>query len=90
MSRSGANAFDRARHERLSDGDPVVAGEVGANLDVRVTGGVKQVTHRGTLIGPDLEHEPTACGQMFRRTGDQRANVVEPVRAGEQRRVRFP
>ena len=74
----------------MHEANTLLAGEVRADLDLLATGGPEQFGDGRALIGADLEHEPATGREVIGRAGHDRADVVEPVGAGEQGVGRLP
>ena len=67
-----------------------MAGEVLSDLDDVVAACLEQSANGLTLVGADLEHQPSAGHQMGGRAADEVADVVEPVDPAEQCRGGAP
>ena len=72
------------------DSDPIVAGKVSPDRSSCKTRLFEQRQSLTTLVGTDLEHEPTPLTQVGRSARDDASYVVETIGPGKQSCVRLP
>src|SRR4051812_24900771 len=74
----------------LTECDAISSGEVLADLDRFEACVVQQRTHWLTLIGADLQDQPTLRLQVLSRALDDLSDRLQAVGSGQQRLGRFP